>query len=217
MSSCCGHAAGTGRFFSLFAGNYRKRYLKKGFEPSQKQLISGLEQAGFDGATVLEIGCGVGYLHQHLLEKGAAAATGIDLSAKMLAEAERMARERKLEDRAHYLPGDFLEHAAGLDQADIVLLDKVVCCYPDAHALIEQSMNKTQRVVAMTLPRNRWFVRFGMASMNALLRLFRSQFRGYVHQPLAIECWIAARGFSKVYENRTLTWLTQVFVRTSES
>jgi 2-polyprenyl-3-methyl-5-hydroxy-6-metoxy-1,4-benzoquinol methylase len=217
MSSCCGHAAGAGRFFSFFASNYRKRYLKKGFEPSQKQLITGLEQAGLDGAALLEVGCGVGYLHQHLLEKGAATATGIDLSEKMIAEAERLARERNLADRVHYLPGDFIEQAGAVDNADIVLLDKVICCYPDAHALVQQSLDKAQRVVALTIPRKRWVVQFGMAAMNTVLWLLRSQFRGYVHDPQAIERWITARGFSKVYENRTLAWLTQVFVRKSES
>ena len=217
MNSCCGHAAGAGRLFSFFAGNYRKRYLKKGFEPSQKQLLEGLEQAGFDGANVLEIGCGVGYLHQHLLQRGAATATGIDLSEKMLAEAERLARERNLQDRVHYLPGDFIEQAGAVDKADIVLLDKVICCYPDAQALVEQSLNKADRVVALTLPRNRWLVRFGMKAMNTVLWMFRSQFRGYVHEPQAIESWIAARVFSKVYENRTPAWLTQVFVRKNES
>ncbi len=217
MSSCCVHAAGAGRFFSFFAGNYRKRYLKKGFEPSQKQLIAGLEQAGFDGASLLEIGCGVGYLHQYLLQRGAAAATGIDLSEKMVAEAERLARERKLEDRVRYLQGDFIEQAGEVDKADIVLLDKVICCYPDAQALVNQSLNKAQGVIALTLPRNRWLVRFGMTAMNTVLWLLRSQFRGYVHDPQAIECWIAAQGFSKVYENRTLAWLTQVFVRKSAS
>lgn len=217
MNSCCAQAGATQRFFSFFAKHYRKRYLKKGLEPSQHQLIRGLDRAGLSGATLLEIGCGVGYLHHRLLEEGAASATGIDLSETMIAEAEKLARQRHLDDRVSYIPGDFVDQAVRLQPADILILDKVLCCYPDAAVLIQSSLDKTQRAVALTYPRDRWYVRLGMTVMNTVLWLCRSNFRGYLHDPQAIEGWITTRGFSKVYENRTLSWLTQVFVRSSES
>ena len=133
MSSCCPHARSAGRFFSFFAHRYRKRFKKKGFEPSQQQLIAGLEQVGYRDATVLEIGCGVGHLHQSLLEQGADSAVGIDLASSMLAEARDWAGERGLTERTDYIEGDFMLVADQVDPADISLLDKVVCCYPDAH------------------------------------------------------------------------------------
>ena len=73
-----------GKIFSLFARGSRKRLEKKGFEDSQRKLVEGLKQVGFDNATLLEIGCGVGYLHQSLLEQGALTAVGIDLAPKIL-------------------------------------------------------------------------------------------------------------------------------------
>ena len=69
MSCCCPHSKSGGRLFSFFARSYRRRFSKKGFEPSQEQLIRGLEKAGFANASLLEVGSGVGYMHQVLLEK----------------------------------------------------------------------------------------------------------------------------------------------------
>ena len=91
MNCCCPHSNSANRFFSFFAGRYRKRFEKRGFEPSQEQLMKGLEQAGYQDAKILEIGSGVGHLHQTLLERGAASAVGVDLASKMIEEARRWA------------------------------------------------------------------------------------------------------------------------------
>lgn len=211
MSCCCPHARSAGRFFSLFARRYRKRFEKKGFEPSQKQLLAGVEQAGFSSATLLEIGSGVGHLHQTLLERGAASAVGIDLAPDMVAEARAWAVERGLDSRTHYLEGDFMELADRIEAAEVTLLDKVVCCYPDADGLVHRSLEKTRRVYALTYPRNRWFIRLGAAVAAFLLWLIRSDFRPYVHEPALIEAWITAQGFEKRYQNHTFVWLTQVY------
>jgi hypothetical protein len=70
MMSCCPHSQFAGRLFSRFSRRYRRRFKKKGFEPSQRQLLEGVERAGIANAAILEIGSGVGYLHQYLLQRG---------------------------------------------------------------------------------------------------------------------------------------------------
>ena len=120
-ASCC-HSKSASKFFSFFAAKSRKRFEKKGFEPSQQHLMSGLEQVGFEHATLLDIGCGVGHLHQSMLEQGAQAATGIDLAPKMLSEAADWAAERGLAERATYVEGDFMEIASEVDEVDVCLL-----------------------------------------------------------------------------------------------
>ena len=213
MSTTCCHSRSASKVFSFFATGSRKRFEKKGFEPSQEHLLAGLERAGYQGATLLDIGCGVGHLHQTLLEKGAQSATGIDLAAKMLSEAGEWAEERGLGDRINYVEGDFMELAREIDEADVCVLDKVVCCYPDAHGLVMTSLDKTRRTYALTYPRDRWFVRLGMSAWNSALWLIRSDFRSYVHDPVQIQCWIDGAGFKKRFEDQTAGWLTQVFVR----
>lgn len=212
MSCCCPHDRSTARIFSFFARRYRKRYRRKGFEPSQKQLLVGLEKAGFEDKTLLEIGSGVGYLHQHLLQQGAASAVGVDLAPKMLAEARQGAEEKGLVDRTLYIEGDFLD-LGQVDPApaDITVLDKVVCCYPDANGLIRASLAHTRETLALTYPRSRWYTRLGARIGALLMALLRSDFRSYVHDPVQIEDWIRVAGFEKTYENHTFIWLTQIY------
>lgn len=209
--NCCTQTTGVGRFFSRFASSNRRRYQKKGFSSSQKHLISGLKQLGFNEASVLEIGCGVGYLHQSLLDHGASRATGIDLSEGMIHEARAVSKERHLEGRTEYIQGNFVDLAGGLARSDITILDKVVCCYPDAASLLKTSIEKTSRVYALTYPRDRWFLKLFSTLAAWVLKLIGSQFRGYIHDPEKIEFWITERGFIKSYENQTMIWLTQVY------
>jgi len=175
--------------------------------------MAGLEQLGYREASVLDIGCGVGHLHQTLLEQGASTAVGIDLAPKMLSEAKDWADERGLGDRVNYVEGDFMTLDKRIDNADICLLDKVVCCYPDAQGLVQKSLAKTKRVYGLTYPRDRWFIRLGAEVIACLLWLIRSDFRSYVHDPVQIERWISGDGFEKRFEDQTAAWLTQVYVR----
>lgn len=213
MNYCCPHDIGAARLFSRMARRHRRRYEKRGFPKSQRQLLEGLMQTGLNDASLIEIGCGVGYLHQHLLEQGAAHAIGIDLAEKMIEQARELAASRGLTDRTDYRVGDFIETADSLNAADVAILDKVLCCYPDAEALVQKSLAKTRRVYAYTIPRNRWWMRLGVKFMAAVLWCFRSSFRSYIHDPKIIEARVRAEGLEKRYENQTAVWLTQVFVR----
>ena len=215
--SCCTHATATGRFFSYFAKRYRKRFQKKGLEPSQRHLMEGLHATGFAGSSLLEIGCGVGYVHQSLLKTGAKTAIGIDLSEKMLTEARTWAKDQGLQSQVEYRLGDFLDISDSVPKCDITILDKVVCCYPDADGLVHTALDKTKSTIALTFPRNRWYIRLVMAIGAVFLWLIRCPFRGYVHDPDQIESWIAAVGFRKIYQNNTIVWLTQVYSKDNQA
>jgi len=208
---CCPHARSAGRLFSFFARHHRRRFEKKGFERSQRQLIEGIEGAGFDGASLLEIGSGVGHLHQTLLERGAQTAVGIDLAPKMITEAKRWSTERDLAGRTCYIEGDFVEIADDVEAADITILDKVVCCYPDADRLVHESLNRTRRVYALTYPRDRWHTRLAMKLGALAMWIGRSDFRSYVHDPTTIGGWIEAAGFRRCHQAQTWFWLTEVY------
>ena len=213
MPCCHPTPEGAARFFSWFARRSSKHYQKKGLGKAQKQLIRGIREAGIEGTSVLDIGCGTGYLHQELLKAGAAKAVGVDLSEKMLAEARALARRQKLEEQTDYRAGDFVEMAAELPDVDITILDKVVCCYPDAKTLVERSSEKTAKVYALTYPRAHLFNRIMVGLEAAFLWIIRVDFRPYVHDPGELEKWIRAQGFQKRAEEFTWVWLTQVYVR----
>lgn len=213
MSCCCPHSKSGGRLFSFFARSYRKRFTKKGFEPSQLQLIEGLEQVGYQDVTLLEVGSGVGYLHQTLLEQGAKSAIGIDLAPDMLKEAEDWAVEKNLIDRTQYIQGDFIELLDQVEPAEVTILDKVVCCYPHAELLINHSTTKTNRVYALTYPRDRWFTKVAIEIMAIFLKLSGSDFRAFVHNPDDIEHWITSAGFKKTFQKQTFIWVSQVYTK----
>lgn len=211
MSCCCPHSKSGGRLFSFFARSYRRRFSKKGFEPSQQQLMQGIEQAGYKDATLLEVGSGVGYLHQVLLEQGAKSAVGIDLAPDMLKEARDWADEKGLAEQVQYIQGDFIELLDQVDAADVTILDKVVCCYPHPELLVPHSVKKTKHVYALTYPRKRWFIKLAIEIMALFLKISGSDFRAYVHEPDDIERWISEAGFTKVYQQQTFIWLSQVY------
>jgi magnesium-protoporphyrin O-methyltransferase len=213
MSTCCVHNRDAGRFFGWFARRYRRRFARKGLEPSQKHLMEGLTRSGFSRATLLEIGCGVGYLHQRLLLAGAVSAVGVDLSAKMLEEARAAAREQGLAERTDYRQGDLVELAETLAPADMVILDKVICCYPEAESLVTSSARLAKRVYAFTIPRDRWSVHFALWIGRLLLSLIRCGFRSFVHDPAAVDRWLKQAGFERVFEDCTFIWLTRVYAR----
>src|SRR5262245_7007595 len=216
MGTCCVHNRDAGRFFGWFARRYRKRFAGKGLEPSQQQLMNGLLASGISDATLLDIGCGTGYLHQRLLQAGAKSAVGVDLSAAMLGEALAQAREEGIAGRTDYREGDFVELSDALAPADIVILDKVICCYPDADTLVQGSAHKAKRLYAFTIPRDRWTVRFGLAAGRLFLALIRCRFRSHLHDAAAIEVWLTRQGFTRVFEECTFAWLTCVYARRPE-
>ena len=208
--SCC-PCSPISRFFSRFAKSYRRRFSRKGLEPSQKQLLQGIEAKDLNGKTLLEIGCGVGYFHQLMLKNGAASATGVDLSDKMIEQAADLAGENQLAEQTRYLVGDFVELQEKVNAADITVLDKVVCCYPDPAKLIGASASKTHQVYALTYPRRNLLTRTAFSVVNLLLRMIRSGFRVYVYEPAFIEKLIAGNGFQKNFERHTFFWLSQVY------
>ncbi len=217
MSCCSIPCSDTSRFFSRLASLHRWRFRLFGFEKTQQQLIAGIRAAGIDNASLLEIGCGVGQLHQHLLQQGASTAVGVEISPRMLEEARRQATQSGLNDRTRYLPGDFVELADTLEDADVAILDKVVCCYPEPERLLEATLSRTRRVIALTYPRDRRLTRAGVAVLARIMKWLGSDFRPYVHDPDDIRRWITRRGFVLQPETAfTTSWRTEIYCHPSQ-
>ena len=212
--SCCGVTnRSTDRVFSLAAPWYYWRYRLLGLDRHQRELVAGILDAGTAGASLLEVGSGVGYLHHHLLKRGLGNAAGVDLSAGMLEVARRLARRHGVDGRVHYHHGDFVALADALPDADVTVLDRAVCCYPDAEAMVGRSLDRTRRVYALTYPRDHRPNRVAVRVLARALGWLGIAYRAWVHDVGAIEKWIAARGFRKAREHKSAAWLTQVWVR----
>jgi magnesium-protoporphyrin O-methyltransferase len=213
MTCCAAINEDTGRLFSRFAAWHRLRFRLFGFERTQRQLLGGIRQAGIRGATLLEIGCGPGYLHRALLRLGAERATGVDLSAGMLDTARAGAEAEGLAERTEYRQGDFTLMADQIADADVVILDKVICCYPDWLGLVQRSLGKAQRCYALTIPRDRALTRAAIRAMRWGLRGMGCCYQPFVHDPEQIDGQIREGGFRLVDEARTPLWLTRTYTR----
>lgn len=210
--NCCA-VNGTNRFFNKYARHYEKYFRKKGLRKEQKYLAEGMRACGVAEAELLEIGCGVGGLHFRLLQEGAARAVGFDISEKMIATAQRLSEELGFANRTHYLQGDFVAlHDTAL-QADVTMLDKVLCCYENVQELLARSLAKTRRVYAVSYPRDRVWARLFFKAGIICCKIFRVAFHPHYHAPQEIMRQITGAGFEKTYERHTLLWAVQVFQR----
>ncbi len=213
MSCCSVPCADTNRFFSRLAGLHRWRTRLFGLEKTQKQILDGVRDNGIDDTSVLEIGCGTGDLLLALLKNGAASAVGVDISVKMLDEARRNAFDKELVDRTEYHLGDYVDLADDLEVSDITIMDKVVCCYPEPERLLKAALPNTKHAIALTYPRDRAFTRIGVAGFAFIMKMLKSDFRSYIHNPEDIRRWITEEGFTLKTFDTVFAWQTEVYVR----
>jgi SAM-dependent methyltransferase len=209
---CC-----TARYDAQFDDETARRdlleYRANGPDGSTRRLIDALRDAGVRDATLLDIGGGIGAVQLELLGAGVRSATDVDASEAYLATARREAEERGLGERIRYLHGDFVELADEVDPADIVTLDRVICCYPHVVPLVERSAGRAQRLYGLVYPRDRWWVRLGMRLGNLGCIIFRNDFRIYVHPQRTIDRILAAAGWRQRYAHAGWIWQTAVWER----
>src|SRR3954469_8031863 len=165
------------------------------------------------GLSVLDIGAGVGAVHLELIQSGAAAAVDVDGSPAYVEAALSEAQRRGVADRVRHVTGDFVEVAPQVDPADLVALDRVVCCYPDMEALVEASVARARRRIGFVYPRDSRWIRFGGRVFNATSRLLRRRLRFYVHPTANVEAIVTAAGFTRSSYRTTLFWQVSVFQR----
>jgi len=210
----CSHCADAAAYFDdRQAGKELATYRRKGPSATTRALLDALIAQGVDGGTVLDIGGGIGAIQHELAARGAAEIVAVEASAAYLHAARDEADRRGHAGRVRELAGDFVELADQVPEADVVTLDRVVCCYPDATTLVTLSARKARRVYGLVYPRRRLVVRVFMALQNLVFRLRRSAFRVYIHQPSAIEAAARAAGLAPAFRTRTFIWEVAVFAR----
>ena len=160
---------------------------------------------------LLDVGCGVGALHLTLLQEGAATAQGVDLSQGMLDQAAEISASLNLSERVAYIRGDFVTLNGSLSAADVTMLDKVVCCYSDAPALIARTAEVTTRTIALSHPRDLWPIRIVWKTQAFLARLFRFSFYPCWHHWPDVALDVERHGFRETYRAKTLLWEVGVF------
>jgi SAM-dependent methyltransferase len=201
------------QFDARHAAQQLRAYRQKGPRGLTRALIDELAAGGIDGQTVLDIGAGVGAVHHALLRSGAAGAMDVDASRAYIAVAREEAARQGHADRVRYLTGDFVALADAVDPADLVALDRVICCYGDMAALVARSAGLARRRYGLVYPRDTWLGRVGIGFINAWSRVTRSPFRAHVHRTAEVEAIVAAHGLVKRSHRSTLIWQLAIYER----
>ncbi|MGH2774244.1 MAG: class I SAM-dependent methyltransferase [Actinomycetota bacterium] len=178
-------------------------------------LADALAATGIQGKSVLEIGCGVGVLSLELARRGFDSVRGIDLSPESVATATSEARADGLAEKVRFEVGNGATDP--LEPRDVVVLDRVLCCYPRAQELITHTLEAARQEYAFTLPRNegalRYYWQAGFGIENAYHALRRRRFRAYLHDLKLIDQWLRDQAFSPRQRFSRRGWLHAVYVR----
>jgi hypothetical protein len=210
----CSHCQGAEKLFSSgLVQRELRQYRAKGPGKTTRLLTEALKSASIEGSTLLDIGGGIGAIQNELLRAGVHSAIAVDASAAYLQAARQEAERQGHSDRITYQHGDFVDLASHLPQADLVTLEKVICCYPDVRTLVGLSSMHARRLYGFVIPRDTWWMKVGSALGNLIFRLQRNSFRTFVHPTPVVDAVVRANGFERRYYRRTFLWQVLVYAR----
>jgi hypothetical protein len=195
-----------------------KRYLHKGPDETTRALIDAVVREGVEGLSLLDIGGGIGAIQLELLAAGAIRADAVDASEAYVVTARDEAARRGYGDRISARVGDFVTLAPVVDPADVVTLDRVVCCYPDVDALLGAAAGKAARVVGLVYPRDTWWNRFAGRVINAWSWLTRDATRWYLHPTARVDEVMRRAGFAaRRPVKRSFIWQVVLYRRAASA
>jgi Methyltransferase domain len=206
MAGCC-NPRGCDEFFGgRFAHRMAERYRKRGLDKAARQMVGFLEARGIADATVLEVGGGVGEIEIELLKRGAMRAVNLELSPAYDAEAQRLLAEAGLEGKAERRLHDIAIDPDAVQPADVVVMHRVVCCYPDYELLLTAAAGRARRLLVFSYPRRNLISRSVIALQNVCFRITRKQFRTFAHPPAEMLAVLHAGGLDPTFTHRGLAW-----------
>lgn len=206
----------TDRAFSEDEARAELRDYRKHGPPKQTRLIlEAIRSLGLKNAELLDIGGGIGAIYHELLKDVAEKATHVDASSAYLKEAKQEAARRGHSERVNFIHADFTDVASEIPQADIVTLDRVVCCYPDFRALLKAAAEHSHRALALTYPRETWYLRIGLKIVNFFQKLRRDPFRVFLHPVAEMDSLLKREGLERVSLRRLFVWEIGLYRRIS--
>jgi magnesium-protoporphyrin O-methyltransferase len=206
VANCC-NPRGCDRLFNdRFAQRAANRYRKRGLDKTARRIVQLIEQHGLQGATVLEIGGGAGDIQIELLKRGATRTTNLELSPSYEAEAQRLLDDNDLTGRVARRIIDIAAAPDQVEPADIVVLHRVVCCYPDYAKLLGAAADRARRQIVFSYPPRNALARTIIGAQNMFFRLRGSEFRVFVHPPSVMRAVLADRGLHPAAVRRRGVW-----------
>jgi magnesium-protoporphyrin O-methyltransferase len=190
-----------------------KDYRKRGPAKQTRLILEAVRSLGLQEASLLDVGGGIGTIHHELLKDVASEATHVDASSAYLKVAEEESKRLGHEAQVKFIHADFTDVADKLPQADVVTLDRVVCCYPNMRALLKAASAKSRRAVVMTYPREAWWTKLAVSIGNWVQRLRKDPFRVFVHPVGEMEALLNNEGLRRMSTRRWFVWEMALYQR----
>ncbi len=200
MTGCCARHGQEEFFGERTAAHDARKYRRRGPDPMARSLARRAAARGVEGASVLEIGGGVGQVALELLKLGAASAEVVELLPDYEPHVRALAAEAGVGERISFRTADLVADREARLPADVVVLNKVVCCTPDGVELAGIAASLARRAVVLSFPRETWWARAGLGTVNLYLRLRGRRFRVFVHPHAALEGAVSAHGLARASE-----------------
>lgn len=206
MSDCCSPKGYRWVFSQRKAEADARRYRRQGLDAVSRRIVELVKGEPLQGRTLLEVGGGIGGIQIELLKAGLASAVSIELTPTYEEAARALLREAGVADRVERKVMDFAAANGAVPAADIVILNRVICCYPDMPRLTGAAADHASQMLVMSFPKERWWTRLGLAAGNAMLRLARREFQAFVHPPASILAIAEQRGLQTVSNETGFVW-----------
>jgi len=211
---CCQCQSIETRFNQKYVARKLREYRQNGPAQTTRQLIEALNREGVEGLTLLDIGGGVGDIQHEMLKSGVAHVTNCEASTASLEACRQEAERLGHSERILHLQGNFVELAKDIQPADIVTLDRVICCYHDMPGLVGLSAQKAKKFYGIVYPVDRWWTRAGvLLCLNFYNWLDRNPMRMFVHSQEAVETVIRSNGLERIFHREMGLWQVVVFTR----
>ena len=213
MPDCCSPKGYRWVFSERSARAEARRYRRKGLDATSRRIVDFLKGQGVEGKNVLEVGGGVGAIQIELLKAGASRALSIELTPTYEEVAADLLGEAGLTDRVERRVMDFAEAASHVESADIVVLNRVICCYPDMPKLAGAAADHARGLLVLSYPRRTWWTRMGLGLSNLVLALLRREFHIFVHPPGQITATVRSHGLAPILDQQGLLWTVSALGR----
>jgi magnesium-protoporphyrin O-methyltransferase len=210
MDACC-KILYENEFDKRYAQKELERYHQHGLKNNSKPLFKLIERLNLQGKSLIDIGGGIGSLSFELIKKGIVKSTLVDISEAHIITCEQESIRMGIQHRIHCLQGDFLEKMIEIPAADLVVLDKVICCYAQYEHLIRNSVNKSKKWYAFSLPKDVWWVHVSQGLEKLWNRLKGKSFPTFIHPVKDIVGIMASSGFQKIAQSDYKEWTMMVF------
>ena len=215
MSDCCSPKGYRWVFSERSARAEARKYRRRGLDGTSRRIVDFLKARGVDGQTVLEVGGGIGAIQIELLKAGAARAVSVELTPTYEDVAAGLLSDAGLTDRVERRVMDFAQASSQVDGADVVIMIRVICCYPDMPRLAGAAADHARQMLVMSYPTGAWWMRVALGLGNFVLWLLRREFHVFVHPPKEIIATATRRGLEPVLDQQGALWTVAAMRRTA--